>query len=92
MEIMTTRHPRVKLASFLAALSLAIPTVFCNAQEAEPAAPAEHRTDGVTVNGYQCQQQVFHQLTVQKISFLPKLRDQAQPAVVPVPFAAETHR
>jgi len=58
----------------------------------EPAAPAEHRTDGVTVNGYQCQQQVFHQLTVQKISFLPKLRDQAQPAVVPVPFAAETHR
>lgn len=41
MEIMTTRHPRVKLASFLAALSLAIPTVFCNAQEAEPAAPAD---------------------------------------------------
>ena len=41
MEIMTTRHPRVKLASFLAAFSLVIPAMFCNAQEAEPAAPVD---------------------------------------------------
>ncbi|MFT3850593.1 MAG: outer membrane lipoprotein-sorting protein [Propionivibrio sp.] len=41
MEIMTIRHRRVKLASFLTALSLTFSASLCGAQEAEPAAPAD---------------------------------------------------
>ena len=41
MEIMTIRHRCVKLASFLAALSLALSASLCHAQEAESAAPAD---------------------------------------------------
>jgi len=41
MEIMTTRHGRVKLASFFVTLALAFSASLCRAQEAEPAAPAD---------------------------------------------------
>jgi len=41
MEIMTIRHRRVKLASFFAALSLALSVSLCKAQDAEPAAPVD---------------------------------------------------
>ena len=41
MEIMTTRHRSVKLASFFAALSLAFSVSISRAQETEPVAPAD---------------------------------------------------